>query len=201
MLVALFVVVDRVAVVASQRDVARRIQVDQHLRSTPHVAIHGFPFLTQMVAGRYDDVDVDVRGLHAGSLAVSRLTVHLQGAHVPLADVFSQRLSRVRIDRARADIVLTFADLNRFLADRHLVLAPAGNDTVRVTATVAGVIVRADAHLSVRANGLELSAAGGIPAFEVPLSGLPFNVRLESVQVTRNGIVVSGSAVGLVLRA
>jgi hypothetical protein len=199
-LAGLFVVVDRVAVVAAQRDVARRIQTDQGLRAAPQVAIHGFPFLTQLVAGRYDDVDVDLRNLHAGALTVSRLTAHLHGVHVSFGDVLAQHVSRVPIDRATADVVLSFADLNRFLAGKGIRLAPAGHAAVRVTATVGGVSVHGDAQVSTRGDAVELTAGGSLPAVEIPLPGLPFKVHLKSVQVTQNGLVVSGSADGLVLR-
>jgi hypothetical protein len=200
-LVALLAVADRVAVSAAQRDVARRIQVDQHLRSTPSVTIGGFPFLTQLVAGTYDDVTVTVRGLHSGALAVSRLTAHAHGVHVSFGDVLAQHISRVPIDRATAQVVLSYADLNAYLAGQHLRVGPGSGGAVRLTGTVAGVAVSADAQLSVRGDAVVLSPGSGVAGVEIPLPGLPFQTHLNSVKATQAGIVVSGSATGLVLRA
>jgi hypothetical protein len=200
-IVGLLVVADRVALTAAERNVANRIQVEQHLSSRPDVTIRGFPFLTQLVAGDYHDVDVTVHGLHAGSLAVSRLTAHLHGVHVSFGDVIAQHVKRVPIDRADAEVVLTYADLDTFLSGRGIQLSPAGSGAVTVTATVAGVTAHGTARVSVRGDAVELTPTGNLPAVEIPLPGLPFHVRLESVQATTKGLVVRGAAEGLVLRA
>lgn len=172
-LLALLAVLDRVALSAAQHDVAKRLQADAHLRSTPSVQIHGFPFLTQLIGGDYHDVDVVMRGLDAGSLRVDRLTVHVQGAHVSLGDVVSQDRSRIRIDHASAKLLITYADLG---TPRGAIsgVTVAGGDTIRVTA----------------------SGATG----SVKLTGLPFGIRLTSAKLTQAGIEVTGTANGLVLR-
>jgi hypothetical protein len=199
-LVALFVIADRVAVTAAQRDVARRIQVDQHLASTPNVKIGGFPFLTQLVGGTYDDVTVTVHGLHSGAVAVTRLTVQALGVHVSFNDVLAQHISRVPIDEASAQVVLSYSDLNAFLAGRHLRIGPGANGGVRLTGSVSGVTVSGDVQLSVRGDTVVLSAGSNLPSVEIPLPGLPFQTRLNSVKATQDALEVSGSASGLVLR-
>ena len=198
-LVAVLVVVDRVAVSAAQRDVARRLQVEQHLAHRPDVSIRGFPFLTQMVAGRYDEVDVTVRGLHAGPLAVTRLVAHLHGVHVSIGDVVRQHVSRVPIDRASAEVVLSFGDLNAFLARDSARISAHGGE-VQLAATFSGLHLDVAVPVEIRGDALVLSVGGAVPDITIPLPGLPFGLRLESVQVGRNGLVVTGSASGLVLR-
>lgn len=199
-LLAAFVVVDRVAKSAAQRVVARRIQADQQLAARPDVTIGGFPFLTQLVDGTYDDVTVTVRGPHAGDLVVTKVTVHASGVHVPFSAVVGQHLHRVPIDRATAQVVLAFPDLNGFFAGQHVRLQAGPNAALRVTGTVAGVTASVGAKLSLQGDSVLIGPGSGLPSLAIPLGSLPFKIRLLSVKATQDGIVVSGSATGLVLR-
>jgi hypothetical protein len=173
-LAALLVVLDRVSLWAAQHDVAKRLQADSHLRTTPKVEIHGFPFLTQLVAGDYHDVDVVMDGLDVGSFRVD-LRVHVQGAHVSIGDVISQDRSRIRIDHARATLSLSYDALpTRLSADMITGATVRGADTVVLQTRFGDVPLR--------------------------LPGLPFGIRLTSAKATQVGIEVSGAASGLVLR-
>jgi hypothetical protein len=96
-------------------------------------------------------------------------------------------------------VLLTFTDLNAFLTDAHVTLRAGQPDRVRVAATVAGEPVSADVPVQVTADALTLEGAGGVRV-QIPLPGLPFRTRLESVQVRQEGLLVTGSAHGLVLR-
>ena len=134
-LVVLLVVADRVSVAEAQSEVAKRIQTEQGLVSRPGVSIGGFPFLTQAVAGHYDDVTLTLHDLRRGPVVVTRLTANLSGVHVPLSEVLSRNVGRVPVDRATARVLVDWADVNRWLGDRHLRLGPAPDGQVRVTAT------------------------------------------------------------------
>ena len=185
-LVGLLVAVDRIGLVLAERDVAHRIQADQHLSATPDVTIHGFPFLTQLFGGTYDNVDVTVRNLPTGLITVTRLTAHLHGAHVSFADVVTQHVSRIRIDRARAKVVVDFGDLaglERQVGAQHFgALSAKTIASARVTGP----------------HTVTLQLPFGFQ-FPLTLNGLPFGVSFVSVQVTQTGLVITGSATGLVV--
>ncbi|MDQ1697791.1 MAG: hypothetical protein QOJ03_3144 [Frankiaceae bacterium] len=202
-LIGLLVVADRVAVTAAQRDVARRIQVDQHLQSQPDVKIGGFPFLTQLIGGTYDDVTVSVGDLTSGQLDISSLRVQLRGVHVSFGDVISQHISRVPVDRAAARVVLSYADLNDWLgASKGLRVEPAAGGQVRVTTGTnndSNLGLSGTARPSVRGDSVVLTVAGSAEV-EIPLSGLPFGMQLNAVKATQEGIIVSATANGLVLQ-
>lgn len=186
-LVALLAVLDRVALWAAQHDVAKRLQADASLPTTPSVEIHGYPFLNQMIGGTYDDVDVVMHGLDAGGMRVDKLSVHVNGAHVSIADVVSQNRSRIRIDHASATLLLTYGDLQRFLQSQaHGIPVPHLDHSAITGASVRGT----DTVM------LQLPVA----ALPVPLSGLPFGIHLTSAKATETGIEVTGAATGLVLR-
>ena len=200
-IVGLLVVADRVALAAAEHVVAGRIQTDQGLAERPDVTIHGFPFLTQALAGRYDDVTVHVRGLRDRTVPVAKLTVDLHGVHVPLSAVTSGHLSRVPVDRATAKVLLSYDDVNSYLG-RHLTVSEGDNGQVKVTGsvTVVGQTVSASAsgRVDVRGNDLVVAVGHGLD-FTLPLSGLPFRIALVGAKATKAGIEVSATASGLVL--
>lgn len=199
-LVALAAVLDRVAVAVAERTVADRIRQDQGLGGRPDVTIHGFPFLTQLVSGDYDDVDLTVRNLGGvGVIRVDRLTAHLTGTHVAFGDVVRRDVDRVPIDRAVADVVVDVGDVNRYLSGKDVRVTATEGRKVHVTATVAGVEIDTDVPITLASGGLVLSLPGGTQV-RLPLPDLPFGVRLESVAVEDGQIVVTGSARDLVLR-
>lgn len=170
LIVALLAVLDRVAFYSAQHDVAQRLQADARLHEAPAVHIHGYPFLTQLVGGEFDDIDVVMHGLDSNGVRIDRLTVHVQGAHVSIGDVISQDRSRIRIDHATADLLIT----NAALRNPHLTgVSVAGGDTV---------VLR--------------TAGGNLP---VKLTGLPFGIRLTSAKTTQTGVEVTGLAKGLTL--
>jgi hypothetical protein len=200
LLVALAAVLDRVGAQAAERAVAERLQVDQQLAIQPTVSIQGVPFLTQLVAGNYEQVDVTVRDLgSAGVVHVARITAHLTGVEVPFGDVVRQDVDRVLVDRATADVVLDFGALNAFLADQSVRVSAAEGRRVHVSATVAGVEVDADVPITVEQDAVVLTLPGDAEV-RLPLPDLPFGVRLEGVRVDDDGLVVTGAARGLVLR-
>jgi hypothetical protein len=202
-LFALFVVADRIAVHYADRVVAQRIQRDQGLSSKPDVSIGGFPFLTQAAGGRYDDVTVTLHDVRRGPVRVDRLTAHLNGVHVSLGAVFSQHLNSVPVDKATAQVFVTFGDLNGYLGSRHISVSADGRLLhVTGTVTVAGHTISAsgEGRLSVSGDSVVVTAQQGL-GFTIPLTGLPFRIKLESATVTNQGITVTASAEGLVLHS
>src|SRR4051794_36980190 len=113
LLVGALAVLDRVAALAAERVVSERIQQNEGLASRPDVSIGGFPFLTQAADGEYDDVTVTVHGVRRGDLVIDTIRAHMTGVTVPASDVVRQRVNRIHIRHATAEILLRYADLNR----------------------------------------------------------------------------------------
>lgn len=197
-LAGLLVAVDRVAVFAAEHVVASRIQDDEHLAHRPDVSIGGFPFLTQLAAGTYDDVEVTAHDLRAGPLTVDEVSTRLHGVHLSAGAVVTQHVSHIPIDRAHASVLITYAELNDVLGTSHLRVSHGSGDHVKVTASAAGVSASTEVPVSLRGGSLEFSA-GGVTA-SVSLSGLPFGLHLTTAIGTDRGVEVGGTADGLVLR-
>jgi hypothetical protein len=126
------------------------------------------------------------------------LTVRLQGVHVALHAVFSGSVPNVPIDRADARVQISYADLNAYLAQRHLHVADAGSGDLRVTGSAAGASVTGRGRLHLDGSTVDVVVGNGLD-FTIPLAGLPFRITLTGTSVTRSGVEVTGTAAGLVL--
>ena len=199
LLVGLLALADRLGAFAAERVVAMRIQEDQHLAVRPDVSIKGFPFLTQLVGGHYEHVDVTVHDLQRGSLHVSKAVAHMYGADVSFDAVVHQHVDRIVVDRATGEIDLDYPDVNRMLAGKHLRLSRGSGGRVHVTATAGSASVDADFPLTVRGSSLDIALPGGI-SVQIPLPGMPFGITLKSATATGEGIVVRCATSGFVLR-
>ncbi|GGY28194.1 LmeA family phospholipid-binding protein [Streptomyces djakartensis] len=63
----LFVIADRLAVNFAEDEAADRLKTTENLATTPDVSIKGFPFLTQVVGGSLDDIEVGIRNYEAAT--------------------------------------------------------------------------------------------------------------------------------------
>lgn len=201
-LLALLVGADRVGVYVAESVAADKLKQSQHLDSKPEVDIAGFPFLTQVVSGDYDEITVDAKDVSAGTparaLDIAHLHVVLHGVHV------SDSFSRVHADHAVATARLGYAQLSKALGTR---IAYAGNGRVRARAsvtvlgrTVSGSITaRPELHGTSLGFGATQGEGGAVAAevsrllakafaSEIPLSGLPFQVRVDSLTATADGL-------------
>jgi hypothetical protein len=205
-LLALLVALDRVGVYVADRAAADTIKSSQHLTSTPSVDIGGFPFLTQLITGHYDQVTItaDNVPVRSGteSLELSRVRVMLHSLTV------SRDFHSVQAKSAAATGLITYAELGKALG---LTVSYAGDGriTAAKTITVAGVTVhgKLTATPELRNGALafrnaSVAGAGALGSEAVnlltrvftvalPLQGIPFAVRVERLQVNNTGIVLS----------
>jgi hypothetical protein len=71
-LCALFVAADRIAVGVADSQVASKLQTSRGLAQKPSVSIGGFPFLTQLIGGKLDDVKVRATDMASRARTVDR---------------------------------------------------------------------------------------------------------------------------------
>src|SRR5258707_14126356 len=86
-IVVVMVGADRVAAVVADRQIASRVQASYHLPSKPSVSVQGFPFLTQVAAGSYHEIDLSTGQLDSSGVQVNDLVAHLMGVHAPVRDL------------------------------------------------------------------------------------------------------------------
>ena len=220
LLLGLLVVADRVAVGVAEGQVATQVEQKGALHAKPEVDITGFPFLTQAVAGRYDDVRISLTAAELGQPDGTRADVALHGVQVPLSAALSGSVQEVPVDRIDGTATLSYALLSAQLgADtkleregdglritrtvellgRKLPLTAAGKVTLDGTVLVVDVQQATGAGVDV--PDWLLSRAAGLLDLRYPVPALPFGLRLTSVRPADDGVDLSVEATDTVLKA
>ena len=218
-LVVLLVAADRVGVLVAEDQVAAQVQRQAGLAGEPSVDITGFPFLTQAVEGRYDDVRIALTADDLGQPAGTSAEVSLQGVRLPLSDVVGGRVSQLPVDRVDARASVPFDLLAAQLGGDTTLTAEGDGLRITKTVEVLGQTVPLTAAGTVALDGQDLvvtvdSAAGAgvdVPQFlldaatdlldfRYTLPALPFGLQLTGLQVTGTGVDVTAGADDVVLQ-
>jgi LmeA-like phospholipid-binding len=216
-LVGLFVAADRVALAIAEDKAGSTLQTSQHLNQKPDVTVDGFPFLTQLAAGEFDDVSISAKGIDVGTsdrtLRIASVTVHLHDVTIP------RDVSVVRAKTAQADGRITYADLSKTLG---VAVRNGGNGRLvaNPTVTVAGQTFHGQVSAVLHAtsdNGITFgdpkvsagsvslpdpvtTALAAVFSKTISLAGLPFNIKVTGADVTTTGLVLHLSGSNLIYR-
>jgi len=218
LLLGVAVAADRFAVGIAEDKVAQQLAEKGGLHGSPSVDIAGFPFLTQAVAGRYDDVRIALTSEQLGQPAGTRAHVVLHGVHVPLSSVVSGSVDRVPVDRIAGTATLPYALLTAKLGG-DTTLRPEGKG-LRITKTVellgkkfpltaAGTVtldgnqlvldVSKAAGAGVDLPGFLVSRASDLLDLRYDLPALPFGLHVTALAPTSDGVHLTLAATGAVL--
>lgn len=226
-LAGLAVAADYGARTAAQAVLADRIQQSAALPNPPDVQITGFPFLTQVLAGRYRAVDVRLADLPTTEgLRVDQVQARISGVHLPLSALFDGGGANIPVDRATATGVVSFATLDGAAAQA----LPSGTMTVRfgdgghgrlgVDATYHGagpaVTITATAKLALAGGRIRLSVlpdtlsevpqqlrsqVAGLLEMTLDVQRLPLGLTPTAVAVGPAGVTLTVQATTLTLPA
>jgi hypothetical protein len=207
LLLGLAVAADRVAVGVAEGRVAREVAAKGALAGTPEVTIGGFPFLTQAVAGRYDDVRISLTSDELGQPAGTRADIALHGVHVPLSSVLSGSVAQVPVDVIDGAATLSYALLSAQLGGDSMLRREGDGLRITKTVEVLGQTFPVTATGTVALDGDQLvidvpraSGAGAdLPAFllaqvsdlldlRYTVPALPFGLQLTGVQPGDDGV-------------
>jgi LmeA-like phospholipid-binding len=210
-IVVVLVAADRVAAVVADRQIASRVETSYHLPSKPSVSVQGFPFLTQVAAGNYHEIDLSIGQLDSSGVQVNNLVAHLMGVHAPVRDLVGGNSSSITAAQVTGTGTVPLSSVQSRVP-QGVQLSQAGGG-LRMSGTVSylgvSVPVSAVASLGVSPSGItvtptRISLGSGISApasavsgqfrFTVPVTGLPLHLTLTSVSVTPAGVQVSASA-------
>ncbi|WP_310729323.1 DUF2993 domain-containing protein [Streptomyces sp. N2A] len=144
---------DRFAVLYAQNKTAEKLKSALHLNATPEVDIQGFPFLTQVLDKRVDQVKVTIPDLAADrvSLAKFEATAH----DVRLDGDLPSSIKGATIGSMHGDVLLAFDDMNRELGASQVKFSELGHDSVRAVGRlpIAGHELRVRAEARIRRAG------------------------------------------------
>jgi len=218
-LLGLLVAADRIAVGVAEDRVGEQLAEQGGLAGTPTVDIRGFPFLTQAVAGDYEDVRISLTAEDLGQPEGTTADVALHGVRVPLSAVLSGAVSEVPVDRLDGTATLSYALLSAQVGGDTTVSREGDGLRVTRTVDVAGHTLPVTAAGTVTLDGNRLlvdvdEAAGAgvdVPSFLVDrvsdlldisyeIPALPFGLQLTGVRPADDGVVVTVEATDAVLR-
>jgi DUF2993 family protein len=220
LVLGLLVLVDRVSVGFAEDQVGTQLAQQGGLSGTPEVDITGFPFLTQAVGGRYEDVRIALTAAELGQPEGTRADIALRGVEVPLSSVLAGSVQEVPVESIDGTATLSY----------ELLAAQLGGDTalrregdgIRITKTVevlgqsipltAAGTVTLEGHDLVIDVGNASGAGVDVPDFLVDsvadlldlryaVPALPFGLQLTEVTPAEDGVDIRVQASDTVLRA
>ena len=210
-LAALLLAADRIGVVVADHEIAGKVQTAYDLPARPSVSVKGFPFLTQVASGDYQDIQVSVGQLTTNKVTVEHLVAQLTDVHAPLNDLLGNHPDGITAGAVSGTATVPFSSVrNRLPAG--VTLSQDGS-AVKLSGTVRylglSLPVTADAELSPSGSGIavtptKISVAHGSAAlsslisgqfrFIVPVTGLPLHLVIKSVNVVSGGVRVGATA-------
>ncbi|WP_256725626.1 DUF2993 domain-containing protein [Streptomyces sp. IMTB 2501] len=148
-LVCLVVLADRWALLYAEHKASQRIKDSMHLAAAPEVSIGGFPFLTQVAAGRLDSVRITVPDIPAHRVTLTQVTATADDIRIDGDGPTSVRGALVR--QVHGQVLLSFADMNRELGASQVAFTAQGPGRVQAQGTLRiggrALSVRADAQI------------------------------------------------------
>lgn len=191
----------------AQNKIADNVASQYGLDHTPKVSIKGFPFLTQALDGRYDEIDIDVGQLTQQGVKLTDAAVSLKGVTAPLSDAVHGDASRIVADTATSTATVGYDDVNKEAPNGMKVSAQGSALQVRGPYRILGMTKTITATVTVQPSGRDVRVvpqtvkAGGtsVPitlvrqafSFTMPVRGLPLGTRISAVEVTPEGLRVS----------
>lgn len=218
--VLLVIAVDRVGAAVTQRAAGKALASYSEFQDTPDVTLHGVPFLTQAVGGKYDDVEIVSKSVTLGEIKGAAVDAHLDGASLPLTDLLGNRVKQIPVDRVYGSVVAPYAELARLSGVSGLTLSAQGSQLMvnaPLQAPVLGSVdVQAVGSFTITDNKLKLSVSSlKVQGVEIPqalvgaattalagaidIPALPYGLRLTSTTPTATGLRLNGEADHVVL--
>lgn len=214
---ALLAAVDRVGAWMAEQmvadQVADRLAAEGVETGEPDAQVHGFPFVTQVVAGEYQDVTVNVGDVDTGEAELSGVRFTASDVAAPVSTLVNG--GGVHAARIEATGTVAYATVAARAGLDGLELS-AGDDgavAARLPIDVLGtdVVLTGSADVAVDGNAVRLSvtefateepsalpdgAAGQIEqlardfSVDLPLPALPYDLTVDSVRPVSDGLAV-----------
>jgi hypothetical protein len=125
-IVLLLIVVDSAARSYAGDQIERGLATSLSLEGDTNVRIGGFPFLWELVRGRFESVTISADTIEEGNIELSRVELTLEGVTFPVAQVLEGHESKAHIRSGRGSARISAPALDRALAS----LLPEGTTPI-----------------------------------------------------------------------
>jgi hypothetical protein len=113
-LVILLVGADFGTAAFAEHTISQKARTQLQLAEDPSVTIHGFPFLTQALAGDYSHITVAAAGVAVGNkLQDLGVSAELEDVKAPLSDLSAGKTSGITVGKLTGSVTIKAADLAR----------------------------------------------------------------------------------------
>ncbi|BCJ26586.1 hypothetical protein Asera_06940 [Actinocatenispora sera] len=233
-LVLLLVAADRVGHSVADDKLADQVAAqaqskDVKLGVPPTADITGFPFLTQVAAGKYDKILVHMRDVTVQSYAIPKLDITANGVHAKTSDVLNGN-GPITADTVSGTATVGWGYVNQAAKeqleqDQVKDVQLSGHDgalDVRMTVTVLGQDLQLagtakptlnDDGKSLRVSFAGLHTTGKLPdaaknildgvlqqlGLQIKLPTLPYGLKLTHVDPQSDGLLVTATAENVTL--
>jgi hypothetical protein len=134
--VGVLVAADFGVAAAAEYQVSKKMRSELGLTNDPSVDIHGFPFITQALAGRYSDISIDATGVPAkNTLRDLEIDADLHNVRVPLSNLLSGNVQTLRVDEVDGSVAIKASDVGRLLDIPDLTITPESLDFIEGVGT------------------------------------------------------------------
>ncbi|MEU6880894.1 DUF2993 domain-containing protein [Streptomyces sp. NPDC046712] len=211
----IFVGIDRLAVSYAESEAADRVRLGPARAGSTDVDIKGFPFLTQIMDKRFDEVDVKLTGVEATAggrkIRIGELTASLHDVTLN-GDYTSARAGTVS-----GTGLISYEDLAA-ASEREVKVAYGGNGKLKVTGgveilgrtvnrSVVSTVTLIDGDtIRVRADSVPGDGIPGLERlvrqrtdFDREIGGLPAGMKLEKVEAREDGVAITVTGKDVVL--
>ena len=190
-IVVALIAADRLAAAIAVRRIASRVRQTSRAGRAPAVRIAGVPFLTQLLAGAYHDVEITLGACMVGGLELSGLAAQLSQVRAPVRQLLPG--GGATAGRLTATATVPLPALSRLLPP-GLELRRNGRD-LRIWGTILPVPVLGTLGISADQEKISITPkVTGFPApigFVLGLPGLPPDMKITSVRITGAGLEVA----------
>jgi len=194
-LLVLLVVADRVAAGVAENDIASQIK-SAGFPVKPKVTISGFPFLTQLAARDFQQMNITASNVPEGALNIASINATMHGVHI------HSGFNGATVDQLNGTALVTFAGLGQAAGiGNGITLSDAGNGEVKVSIDLGFIsgdalaqVTRSGPHqISVRVvsfGDIPPSALGPLQDFTLDVPTLPAGMTIQNVSVTGQGLLI-----------
>ena len=130
-IVGVLVAADFGVAAAAEYQVSKKMRTELNLAADPSVDIHGFPFITQAIAGDYQDISINATGVPAkNTLRDLEVDADLHHVRVALSDLLSGSVQQLKVDEVDGQVQIKASDVGRLLNIPDLTIDPVSLDTI-----------------------------------------------------------------------